>query len=504
MLKEGITSGENAVKMRRKIAVMCSIIMLSGLLTACEKPLESISTNGTAYSRTMSGDIKNWNDNGCSYSIDEEGGVTLSYDGGESTVIVPLTLSLNNGSGKTPNIGNSGFYISEEKTAIAYARKGNSDAVTVISSDDMGQTWKNASIDFDAPVTWMSIGFTTKDDGWLIICSFAGMGAENHHIYKTTNGGKSWAKKESSIDEIYGRMLSGAGFINDNTGFMCFRYENLDFQPAVCVTKDGGLTWSKLNIEMPEEYNFNKTAYSPIYDGEIVIMPIMLSDNDGNVGTIYLTSGDNGETWSCGAYTDLGDYSGGPYVGYVKSSEEKVQIYTEKGGTFMMSIPIEAFDGFPATDRLQDGWVTIPFFCGSNNGLKWAVPRSGPSAGLATTNIFLSTNGGESFYRVGDADSVYAHSISGAGFYSPEVGFLCYYLYEGPQPEIFRTIDGGNTWKRVIVDVPERLKNYSHLTPLSPSFSGESGRMPVINNSKEPPVAYLITSDGGLTWEWEN
>jgi len=256
---------------------------------------------------------------------------------------------------------------------------------------------------------------------------------------------------------------------------------------------------------MPEEYNdFYKTVYSPVYDGEKVIMPIMLSDNDGDVGKIYLTSGDNGETWSCGTYTDLGDYSGGPFAGYVKSSEEKVQIYTEKGGTFLMSIPIEIFDDFPAADNLQDGWVTIPFFCGSNKGLKWAVACSGPSLGQATANIFLSTNDGESFYRIGDADRVYPHPISGAGFCSPEVGFLCYYLYEGPEPEIFRTTDGGNTWERVVVEVPERLRSCDHLTPLSPGFSGEFGRMPVINNSNEPPVAYLITRDGGLSWEWES
>jgi len=59
MLKEGITSAKNAVNMRRIIAKICSIIMLSGFLTACERPLESISMNGTAYSRTMSGDIVN-------------------------------------------------------------------------------------------------------------------------------------------------------------------------------------------------------------------------------------------------------------------------------------------------------------------------------------------------------------------------------------------------------------------------------------------------------------
>ena len=37
----------------------------------------------TAYSRTRSGELVNWNDNSCSFTLDEKGNVILSYDNGK-------------------------------------------------------------------------------------------------------------------------------------------------------------------------------------------------------------------------------------------------------------------------------------------------------------------------------------------------------------------------------------------------------------------------------------
>lgn len=257
-------------------------------------PSSDVIADGTAYSRKMDGTIINWRDTGCSYSLDAQGNVLLSYNNGTNTCKVPLTFQ----PGGSISVDTVGFYISSEKTAIAYGDAAGT--VTVLISDDMGKTWNNASIPLNGvTASWNCIGFTSQNDGWLVICSFVGMGHELHYIYMTSDGGKTWKYVNGNINDIYSRMLSGGGFVNDEVGFLCFRYES-DFQPAICVTRDGGLTWSKLFISLPREYDgYNKTPLSPVLKGTDIVLPVLLTDDNGEAGTIYLISEDDGTTWQC-------------------------------------------------------------------------------------------------------------------------------------------------------------------------------------------------------------
>jgi beta-lactamase regulating signal transducer with metallopeptidase domain/photosystem II stability/assembly factor-like uncharacterized protein len=271
-------------------------------------PSSGETADGTAYSRKMDGTIINWRDNGCSYSLDSAGNVTLSYDNGKTAAKAPLTLQ----PGGSVSADAVGFYISSEKTAIAYG--GADETVTVLTSDDMGKTWSSADILLDgAEASWNCIGFTSQNDGWLVICSFVGMGREQHYIYMTADGGKTWKPVSGNVNDIYAGMLSGAGFASDKVGFLCFRYET-DFQPAICVTRDGGLTWSRLSVSLPKEYDgYNKTPLSPALDGTDIILPVLLTDDSGEAGTVYLVSDDEGETWQC--KTELSGEAAPPATG---------------------------------------------------------------------------------------------------------------------------------------------------------------------------------------------
>lgn len=292
-------------------AVRMLVLLL--IITGCtvtlkddENPDESAESgnsapiDGTAYSRK--GTVFDWRDTGFSYFLDGEGNVILSYGSGE-TVKAPLVLSPDmNYEG--PNTRNTGFFISGEKTAIAYGDPDTPNFAKVMISDDKGRSWDNASVGlddgFDNAATWIKIGFTTEDEGWMVICSFIGLGREDHYIYKSADGGKIWTPVEGNINKVYSRVLSGAAFVNSKTGFLCFRYEFADFCPAVCVTRDGGLTWSKADIKLPEEYErewYSQTPLSPVTDGESIILPVVLNDGNGEEKTVYLKSGDTGNTW---------------------------------------------------------------------------------------------------------------------------------------------------------------------------------------------------------------
>lgn len=210
------------------------------------KPETSAITDGTAYSRKADGTVYNWRNTGVSYYLDEDGNVMLSYGDGNEPVKAPLVLSSDK-SDKERMVENTGFFISNEITAIACGKTDSSGPITVIISGDRGKTWDNVSIDFDKNASWINIGFTTKNNGWMIISSCVGMGQEQHYLYTTFDRGKSWTLVDGNINDVYSRMLSGTGFINDKIGFVGFRYE-FDSQVVVYMTQDGGLTWKAENF----------------------------------------------------------------------------------------------------------------------------------------------------------------------------------------------------------------------------------------------------------------
>jgi beta-lactamase regulating signal transducer with metallopeptidase domain len=85
-------------------------------------------------------------------------------------------------------------------------------------------------------------------------------------------------------------------------------------------------------------------------------------------------------------------------------------------------------------------------------------------------------------------------------FASPAVGFMCYRYFYDQGPEIARTVDGGKTWTRLEIRLPDELKAYN-LTPLVPAFNGENGSIPVEASAKDGGDAactvQLTTADGG-------
>ncbi|MEA4846837.1 MAG: M56 family metallopeptidase [Clostridiaceae bacterium] len=199
----------------------------------------------------------------------------------------------------------------------------------------------------------------------------------------------------------------------------------------------------------------------------------------------------------------------GPFVGYVKgAATETFDVYTEEDGRYIMSLPWSLFDQFPGSDRTdpnwQPGWMNVDVYCASIDDFTWAVVCTGPSAGSGNANVCTSMDGGKTWW-VGDKFAMYPGTVTGAGFASSEVGFMSYRYYTDQGPEISRTINGGKTWERMTVDIPDYLKEYK-MTPLVPVFTGKSGRYPIDlydSDANFTSTVYLTTEDGGMTWQWE-
>ena len=297
--KERLVGMMKSKKKSKMILVSVLVLALSGCVAAlwiANRSSGLSKLNGTAYSRRMDGSIFNWHDNGCAYSLSEDGTVTVSYKNGKKLERVPMKLYTASGDG-IPKEENAGVFLSPERSAIAYIDKPGDRFIAVQTSGDSGRTWDMACITYDKPVTWIKLGFTTKKKGWLIVCTFVAMGQEEHDLFKTADGGRTWTPITGNLDEMHGRVLTGAGFVNENIGFACFRYET-DFQPAVCETRDGGQTWEKVPVPLSKAYDgYSKTALSPACDGKDIVLPVLLSNASGEEKMIYLKSSDLGATW---------------------------------------------------------------------------------------------------------------------------------------------------------------------------------------------------------------
>ena len=147
------------------------------------------------------------------------------------------------------------------------------------------------------------MGFTTKNDGWLLLAGDAAMGHQENRIFQTSDGGKTWAEI-GNTNNIYARVASGAGFASESVGFVSFRYDT-DINPVVYRTGDRGETWTKCNIEIPDSFKSiaaYATALSPVFYGTNGVLPVTFRNNNAPGGAVdvtvqYITS-DYGKTWT--------------------------------------------------------------------------------------------------------------------------------------------------------------------------------------------------------------
>jgi photosystem II stability/assembly factor-like uncharacterized protein/pimeloyl-ACP methyl ester carboxylesterase len=112
----------------------------------------------------------------------------------------------------------------------------------ILKTKNGGKTWKKVyKSERPFETTWKA-SFSTEKTGYVTIQSYnPDPNVKQQRIAKTTNGGKTW--KEINLVEDAGAREFGIGFIDENHGFVGTM--NSGFE-----TKDGGLTWSPVNLGM--------------------------------------------------------------------------------------------------------------------------------------------------------------------------------------------------------------------------------------------------------------
>jgi len=136
----------------------------------------------------------------------------------------------------------------------------------------------------------------------------------------------------------------------------------------------------------------------------------------------------------------------------------------------------------------------------------WLVLGGSVSTGHQYHYIYLTADGGKTWTETGNLNKIYDHVITGAGFANNKIGFICFRYVNEINPVVYRTEDGGKTWEKCDISIPESYI-YSYAIPLSPSFHGANGVLPVIlrDNEQDREIAIrYTTSDYGRTWVYDS
>lgn len=291
----------------------------------------------------------------------------------------------------------------------------------VFAESPVSSDWEKIEIPTSRDIVLLDVDFLNSNDGYLL--------GTRQTLLETTDGGKNWVPKETSsvLDERINYRFNSISF-KGNEGWIVGK-------PAVLLhSNNGGKTWKY--IPLSSKLPGTPLKITSTGDGQAE----MITDQ----GAIYLTA-DTAKTWRAALQETVdatlnrtvssgisgASYFEGFFSNVNRSSNGRYVAVSSRGNFFMTWMPGESNwtpHNRPTGRRIQNmGW--------NPNGSLWLTTRGGEV-------LFGNEQGVSEDFSVTKLRSR-GFGILDLGFRSSELAYAC-----GGSGSLFKTTDGGKTWKR--------------------------------------------------------
>jgi len=138
---------------------------------------------------------------------------------------------------------------------------GGATEVEIQRTSDAGLTWDTRHLNA-LPNTWAIDGsFTDPEHGWLLMVVMDSLNHESRTgaVYRTTDGGLTWAPVSTFLDELDAEQAPGALPPQCQIGDILFSADSTGWVTGTCDpshlmfygTRDGGVTWTQQALPAP-------------------------------------------------------------------------------------------------------------------------------------------------------------------------------------------------------------------------------------------------------------
>ncbi len=359
--------------------------------------------------------------------------------------------------------------------AVQGALYGKSAERGIYKSTDGGKTWaKKLYVNDKTGCTELSMDMTNPrilyaamwEHGrlpWQVISGGPGSG-----LYKSVDGGETWAKLTTGLPTEMGKMAIAVSRSHPDKVYALIESDSQKDNRGLYVSTNGGASWSLLNSDP-------RLVQRAWYYIELFVDP----QNDRTVHVLSapaLRSQDGGKTFERMAYDTHGDY-------------HDLWINPQNPQNMIIA---------------NDGGAAITF----NGGQSWSTQRNQPTAQFYRINV-----DNQFPYRIygGQQDNTsvaIAHRELGRGGISPESAFLAF------NPDDPRLVLGGS-YQGTIEVLDTKAKASTNIMAAPIQYLGRDAKdckyrfnwnAPIVWSKHEPNTFYhaahilLKTSDLGVTW----
>lgn len=152
--------------------------------------------------------------------------------------------------------------------------------------------------------------------GWKVDMQLKGAFAADNTLYRTEDGGATWAKIADSVSgSLPSGMIAALRFVDEQRGWASTNTPEAG-DLRLYATRDGGKTWSKSQLAIPADFERSWfEAKVPVFFegtdlGLYIAQTEFASDGKEARPLLFYVTSDGGATWSDPLRSEQGEYGG--------------------------------------------------------------------------------------------------------------------------------------------------------------------------------------------------